>query len=154
MRPRIENRYCYGVDEDCSSFALESRVQMYELVEVYWGEPERAPHRRECRARSVCMVRPSPALRRSYTMHCAHSNIFRAVRTARCNVCVLHCASVQHCHVFGLYSREDTTSVTRSLHELMTLHSWTKRDSEGLPATIVLLYLKYFTSWICLATLG
>ena len=34
--------------------------------------------------------------RRSYTIHCAHSKIFRAIQTACCNVCVLHCASVQH----------------------------------------------------------
>ena len=34
--------------------------------------------------------------RRSYTIHCAHSKIFRAIQTACYNVCVLHCASVQH----------------------------------------------------------
>ncbi len=33
---------------------------------------------------------------RSYTIHCAHSIVFRAIQTACCNVCVLHCASVQH----------------------------------------------------------
>ena len=30
--------------------------------------------------------------RRSYTIHGVHSKIFRAIRTACCNVCVLHCA--------------------------------------------------------------
>ena len=44
----------------------------------------------------ICMVRPSPALRRSYTIHCERSKIFRAIETACCNVCMLHCASVQH----------------------------------------------------------
>ena len=43
--------------------------------------------------------------RRSYTIHCAHSKIFRAIQTACCNVCVLHCAYRMqacniHCHVF------------------------------------------------------
>ena len=30
------------------------------------------------------------------SIHCARSKIFRAIKAACCNVCVLHCASVQH----------------------------------------------------------
>ena len=38
-------------------------------------------------------------------------NIFRAMRTACCNVCVLHCASVQHCHVFRLYIKREKINI-------------------------------------------
>ena len=44
------------------------------------------------------MVWPSPARHCSYTIHCAHSKIFRTIQATCCNVYVLHCASV-HCHV-------------------------------------------------------
>ena len=46
---------------------------------------------------SVCdlfiwyVVRQSP-----YTIHCAHSKIFCAIQTARCNVRVLHCAGAAY----------------------------------------------------------
>ena len=73
-----------------------------------WGEPERAPHRRDIHARIVYIYiyvwYDRHPRRRSYTIHCAHSKIFRAIQTACYNVCVLHCAHAQacniHCHVF------------------------------------------------------
>ena len=50
------------------------------------------------------VVRPSP-----YTIHCAHSKIFRAIQTARCNVRVLHCAGAAYiamsCHVLKSLSK-------------------------------------------------
>ena len=63
-----------------------------------WGEPERAPRRRESHARIVYIYGTTVTRGAAHhdTIHCAHSKIFRAIQTACCNVCVLHCASVQH----------------------------------------------------------
>ena len=73
-----------------------------------WGEPERAPHRRKVmRELYICMyvcmyvcmygtTVTRGAAHTQYTVRFPKYSIFRAIQTACCNVCVLHCASVQH----------------------------------------------------------
>ena len=67
----------------CSAESAKIMHYMYiwYVVRDNWGEPERAPHRRDIHARIVyiyiCMVRPSPAAPLIHNTLCAFQNIPR-----------------------------------------------------------------------------
>ena len=68
-------------------FKFEGQLLAQEIIHNDWGEPERAPHRRDIHARIVyiyiyiymyvCMVRPSPAAPLIHNTLCAFQNIPR-----------------------------------------------------------------------------
>ena len=96
MRDFLSVKSLADHDTENAPFSRYLRLcHVFRIIEASLSEPHMTVHL--C---AICLyvwyvVWPSPALCRSYTIHCAWYKIFHAIQAACCNVCVLHCASVQ-----------------------------------------------------------